>query len=77
MDLGQSIFESMPHASGFSAFVEFIVERGPFVAAVASIIFILIDVVVMRWRRGRNVPEKTNHILELLSSFGLMFGLCW
>jgi hypothetical protein len=75
MDLGQSIFESMPHASGFSAFLDFIIERGPFVAGVASIIFILMDVVIMRWRRGRPVPEKANHVLELLSSFGLMLGI--
>lgn len=75
MELGQSIFENVPHASGMSAIVELIIERGPFVAAVASMIFILIDVVAMRWRRGREVPEKANRILELFNSFGLMFGI--
>lgn len=74
MELGQSIFESM-HPTGVSAVLDFIIERGPFIAAVASIIFILVDVVAMRWRRGRPVPEKTNRVLELVNSFGLMFGI--
>jgi len=60
---------------GLSAFLDFISQRGPFVAAFASMIFVMIDVVAVRWRRTRPVAPKANRLLELLNSFGLMFGI--
>lgn len=75
MEFLRWIFESIPRSAHGSSFLEFIVDQGPLIAALATLFFILAEVVIRQWRRGRHLSKKVDKFLELFSAFVLMFGV--